>query len=57
MLVFVIARVSVALFSGICTKLDAHSLFLCWILCEIASGQMQDSKQKDIKNQLVQPDV
>jgi hypothetical protein len=28
-------------------------LFLCWIQHEITSGQIQDSKQKDVKNQPV----
>jgi hypothetical protein len=31
-------------FSKICTKFDAHSLFLCRIHREIASGQIQHSK-------------
>jgi hypothetical protein len=31
-------------FSGICTKFDEYSLFLCQIHREIASGQVHDSK-------------
>jgi hypothetical protein len=44
-------------FPDTCAKLDAHSLFLCWIHRENASGQTHDSKQKDIKNQHIQPHV
>jgi hypothetical protein len=44
-------------FSDICTKIDAHSLFLCQIHCEIASGQIHNSKQEDVNNQHVQLDV
>jgi hypothetical protein len=36
--------------SKICTKSDAHSLFLCEIHHAIATGQIHYSKQKDIKN-------
>jgi hypothetical protein len=35
--------------SEICTKYDAHSLFLCRIHHRITSGQIHDSKQKDVK--------
>jgi hypothetical protein len=49
----IIARVCLS-FSNICTKLDPHSAFLCWIHRKIASGQIQDSKQKNVKNQHVQ---
>jgi hypothetical protein len=44
-------------FSDICTNRDAHSLFLCLIHHEITSGQIHNSKQKDVKNQHIQPDA
>jgi hypothetical protein len=40
----IIARVSITLFSEICKKFDAHSLFLCRIHSKIASGRIHDSK-------------
>jgi hypothetical protein len=40
-------------FSKICTKLDAHSLFLRQIHHKVASGQICDSKQKDVRYQHV----
>jgi hypothetical protein len=32
---------------------DAHSLFLCRVHREFASGQTHNSKEKDVKNQHV----
>jgi hypothetical protein len=43
--------------SDICTELEAHLLFLCRIHCKIISGQIHDSKQKDVKNQHIKPDA
>jgi hypothetical protein len=37
-------------YSEMCTKLNAQPLFLCQIHCKIASGQICNSKYKDIKN-------